>query len=148
MKFTLAYNLSHHGWADATIQNEGKKYDIESISYLSDAFSNLSDAVLQLLTGSAEASCRLDHEPGQMGIRFIRDKENVQIMIYSFQNALADDPWEAGELVYNTETRLLRLKSQYLEEADNILKNNSLEEYFSRWGYEFPINIYNKIKSS
>ena len=64
MKFTLAYNVDKSGWADATLQCDGITHTINSISYVSDAFTELSEAVLDLLNGSTEICCTVDHEPG------------------------------------------------------------------------------------
>ncbi|MCP4372371.1 MAG: hypothetical protein GY797_30340 [Deltaproteobacteria bacterium] len=148
MKFTLSYNLSDHGWADAAIQKDGKSYKINSISYLSDAFTDLSNAVKFLLQGSLESSCAFDHEPGRTKIKFIKSNENIKLQIYSFQNELRDESWEKGEIVFECDTTLKRLKSQYLNEADRILHNDGLKQYKEKWGYEFPKEIYNQIKNS
>ncbi|OZG72200.1 hypothetical protein BTA51_17795 [Hahella sp. CCB-MM4] len=129
MKFTLSYSIEDHGWANATLRSENDIYEIDAISYLSDAFEELSLAVLDVLNGIKEASCGFDHEPGRTKIRFLAKDEMVQIQIYEFQNEMRDEPWEKGKAVQSFETRILRLKSQYLETADKILREHGVAEY-------------------
>lgn len=149
MKFTFSYNPGDHGWADATIQNEGTSCQIDSISYLSDAFRDLSEAIRILMkTDAAETSCAFEHEPGRTKMRFTRCEDQVKIEIYKFQNELRDETWDKGELEFTTRTLLKRLKSQYMAAADRILQDIGMEEYRKRWGYDFPIEEYDKIKNS
>ena len=148
MKFTLAYNPDRYGWADATIQNEGENYKISSISYLSDAFKSLSEAIAALVSQNApESDCAFDHEPGRTKIRFIRKRDQVQIEIYEFENELRNEEWDKGTIVFHTQTDLRRLRHQYLEEADRIMNDIGIKEYLDRWGYEFPIYEYKQIKT-
>lgn len=148
MKFTLQYNVGEHGWADASVSCEGNTYNIDSISYLGDSFLELSEAVKSLLNGASEASCFFEHEPGQTRFRLFREGEDITLQIYQFENELAEDPWEKGEKVFECITQLKRLKSQYLNEADKIIKNIGIEKYKERWGYEFPKEVYECIKNS
>ena len=85
MKFTLGYNIENHGWANSTLQCNGESYEIDSISYLSDAFAGLSQAVLDLLNGAPESDCGFDHEPGRTKLRFIADGDEVLIQVYEFE---------------------------------------------------------------
>ncbi len=140
-------SLDNYGWADVTIQNEGNNYKIASISYLSDSFTDLSEAILQLLKGTPEASCAFEHESGRTKIHFIRHGKEILLKVYSFENELREEPWEKGQVVYETITPLIRLKSQYLNEAETILKIHGLDRYKETWGYEFPVKIYEQIKS-
>ena len=147
MKFTFAYNLDNHGWADATIQCDGNSYSIESISYLSDAFGNFSEAVLTILRGVKEAECAFDHEPGRTKIRFTRKGSDVRLRVYSFQQELVDEPWSKGKIEFDCVTTTRRLKSQYLEEADKMLSKHGIDGYSEKWRLaEFPIGTYERIK--
>lgn len=148
MKFTLAYNLENHGWANSTLQCHGESYEIDSISYLSDAFTELSQAVFHLLNGVSESDCGFDHEPGRTKLRFVSTDGIVQIDVYEFENELRNEPWSNGKCVKSFKTSLMRLKSQYLEEADRILEKFGPEEYEKRWGYPFPMDTYKRIKQS
>ena len=148
MKFTLAYNIEDHGWANSTLQCNGESYEIDSISYLSDAFAELSQAVLDLLNGAQESDCGFDHEPGRTKLRFTVEGDQVLIEVYEFDNELMDDePWDKGKCVQRFKTRISRLKSQYLEEADRILEKYGVKEYEKRWGYPFPMDTYNRVKA-
>lgn len=147
MKFTLAYDVEDHGWAIASLQCSGERYDMDAISYLSDAFSGLSQAVLDILEGRPEAGCGFDHEPGRTKLRFINQGAEVMIQVYEFDNELKDEPWEKGECVKSFQTRTLRLKSQYLDQADRILQDLGVQQYQERWGYPFPVQLYERIKT-
>lgn len=147
MKFTLAYNIEDHGWANSTLQCNGESYEIDSISYLSDAFAELSQAVLDLLNGAPESDCGFDHEPGRTKLRFTVEGKEVLIEVYEFDNELMDEPWDKGKCAQRFKTRILRLKSQYLEEADRILEKHGAKEYEERWGYPFPMDTYNRVKA-
>ena len=148
MKFELTYEIEDHGWANAEIKsNEGTHY-IYNISYLSDAFLSLSESVLRLLRGSLEEGCAFEHEPGRTKIRFLRKEEEVKLLVYSFEREMLDEPWEKGEVVFQTSVPLKRLKSQFLNQAEKILNTIGKTEYRERWGSEFPYENYEAIKNS
>lgn len=148
MKFTLTYNIGDHGWADAIVNCDGNSYNIDSISYLGDSFLELGEAINSLLNNSTETSCYFEHEPGQTRFRFLKTDEKITFQIYWFENELMEEPWENGKKVFECETTIKRLKSQYLNEAEKIIKNIGLEKYKDQWGYEFPKEVYKKIKNS
>ncbi len=147
MKFTLSYNIDDHGWAASTLQCDGESYAIDPISYLSDAFAELSQAVLDLLNRIPESDCAFDHEPGRTKLRFTVEGQEVLIRVYEFDNELRDEPWDKGKCVHSFKTRILRLKSQYLNEADRILVRYGAKEYEERWRHPFPMDTYIRIKS-
>lgn len=148
MKFTLTYDIESRGWARSALQCNGESYVIDSISYLSDAFLGLSQAVWDLLNGAKSADCSFDHEPGRTKLRFTVDGDSVLIHVYEFDNELIDKPWDEGRCVQVFQTRLLRLKSQYLQVADGLLERFGAEKYEQRWGYPFPIELYKRVKTS
>ena len=148
MKFEFIYEIEDHGWANAEIRSADGTHYIYNISYLSDAFLDLSDSILKLLRGSKEEGCAFEHEPGRTKIRFLRSEEEVKIVVYSFEREMFDDPWEMGEVIFQTSASLNRLKSQFLNQADNILNTIGSSEYKEFWGSEFPIENYNAIKNS
>jgi hypothetical protein len=148
MKFELTYVIEDHGWAEAEIKSADGVHHIYNISYLSDAFLGLSDSVLRLLRGSQEEGCAFEHEPGRTKIRFIRSGEELKVLVYSFEREMLDEPWEKGVVVFQTSVALKRLKSQFLNQADNILNSIGSAEYKEQWGSEFPIENYEAIKNS
>lgn len=148
MKFTLSYTVHNRGWADAVLEGDGERYVIDGISYLSDAFTELSEAVLQLLQGCAESGCGFDHEPGRTKLRFVRAGTDVRIAVYVFEKELFDRPWDKGRCVLSFETRLARLKSQYLNVAERLLRDLGVNEYENSWGYPFPLRVYEQIKAA
>jgi len=148
MKFELTYEIEDHGWADAEIKSADGTHHIYNISYLSDAFLDLSDSILRLLRGSKEEGCAFEHEPGRTKVRFLRSDEEIQVFVYSFEHEMVDEPWEKGEVVFQTSVSLMRLKSQFLNQADKILNTIGSSEYKELWGSEFPIENYNAIKNS
>jgi hypothetical protein len=148
MDFTFAYNLSEHGWADVTIQNEGHTYHIDSISYVSDAFRALGEAICRLINGCDDTGCSFDHEPGATRIRFRASGNTIHLIVYRFDSDLRYIPWEKGKVQYTTITALSRITSQYLEAADRILRQLGVDEYMRRWGYPFPLDVCDQIKKS
>jgi hypothetical protein len=148
MKFELTYEIEDQGWVNAEIKSSDGIYHIYNISYLSDALLDLSDSILKLLRGSKEEGCSFEYEPGRTKIRFLRSDEEIQIAAYSFECEMVDEPWEKGEVVFQTSVPLERLKSQFLDQAGKILNTIGSSEYKELWGSEFPIENYNAIKNS
>ncbi len=147
MKFNFTYSLDGSGWADSTWYCAGDTVEISSISYLSDAFLSLSEAVDDLLNGRQESSCEFDHEPGRTKIRFILNDKLVIIEIFDIGDTYKEIPYEQAKLLFKCETTLLRLKSKFLEAADLIHDKFDEKSYQKEWGYPFPFELYNKIKS-
>ncbi len=148
MKFELSYELEDHGWADAFIRYNDKTHYISNISYLSDALSGLSEAILHLLNGCTESECAFEHEPGRTKLRFIRNDEEITIKVYEFKHEMREEDWSVGEIVFCATVSLKRLKSQYLNQVENILSGLGEKGYEESWGAPFPMRLYNEIKRS
>lgn len=75
MRFEFGLARDTPGWADPSIEVDGDVLRM-CASYLTDALGDLLNALLKLLNGSPDASCRWTQEPADWEWRFDRPNED------------------------------------------------------------------------
>lgn len=78
----------------------------------------------------------------------MRSDEEIKVVVYSFDREMVDKPWDDGEVVFQTSASMMRLKSQFLNQADRILSSLGTAGYKELWGFDFSIDNYNAIKNT
>ena len=93
---TLSYSLSGTGWATATIAHEGQRRQM-TVSYLSDALSEMTQAAICLLEGADTVRFAFNDEPGEHRVVITRSGEtDVQIRVRWFTELWSNLPDEQG----------------------------------------------------
>ena len=125
----------HAGWADVELSgDEGSSVNVDG-SYLSDCLRDLVDAIQSLHTTKA-SSCSWAQEPGVVLWKFVRSGENVDLTLEL-----------DGKTIFTGNTKLRRLALKILNEFERVLSERGSEQYESAWGYSFPFEACEKLRS-
>lgn len=147
-QFMLVVNLHEHGTAEVQVSQRDNICSLFP-SYLSDAFNDLSKAVLSLLQSplSDSVTCSWQDEPGEYRWIFQRSgEEDVRIEILRFDNTFSRLPDERGESVFIAECSGLRLATQVKGQLQRLLNEFGEEGYRNRWRHLFPLQSFRQLE--
>jgi hypothetical protein len=144
---TLSYSLSGTGWATATIEHEGQRREM-TVSYLSDALSEMTQAAICLLEGADAVRFAFDDEPGEHRVVVTRSGEaDVQVRVLWFRELWANLPDERGELVFSGDCSTARFSGEVLCCLQYLLDEHGAEEYKRLWvSDDFPKEKFERLR--
>jgi hypothetical protein len=144
----LDYRLVGTGWAECTIDADGRRCDITA-SYLSDALGKLVLAAVAVLAGVQSISVRFDEEPGEYRWAIVMTGDDVvQVDILSFQTLWDNLPDAQGESLLRFSCAPIDFGKAVYVMADNVLERYGLTGYRQRWDlHDFPIAEFDLLRS-
>ena len=135
----FSYRVTGTGWSEAHIADADRTLALEGVSYLSDALSELLDALVSLKRGAEEASASWWQEPGAYEWKFKRAGEEVDLEIREFNTEPGNHGWfERGWVVFRTRQPLDVLVAAIAGGASRLLDEVGEEGYLTEWGEPFP----------
>ena len=167
-------NSRFHGWAYLQIRlrspEEDEAYDgsydwyeknmlHSEISYLSDTYSQIVDALIALAEGAEEASAFADMEPDRAEFRFVRKpgpETPVALKIFDWcpehyvdgQRVYSyDHPWWAEEIGTEREIALKHLMDDVLSIGAALKDRFGEEGYRRAWGPRLPVTGLAKLQA-
>jgi hypothetical protein len=144
----LQYKLTGTGWAQATVEAEGRKIDLTA-SYLSDPLAEITAAAIALLKGAREVRFSFDDEPGEY--RWIIVAEGVEVIgltILEFPELWGNKPDDRGKVLLNTRSTRKEFAAEVLEVLDQIKTTLGETQYKEQWVQsDFPSERHNALKA-
>jgi hypothetical protein len=144
---TVDYRLAGSGWADCTIQADGRDCKL-SASHLSDALGKLVLAAAAVLAGAHSVSVGFDVEPGEYRWSVVRtDAGAMCVSILSFQDLWGNLPDTDGTPMLSGWCTPLDFGKAVREAAEAVLAKHGLADYSERWGHDFPSQELDLLRS-
>jgi hypothetical protein len=133
------YRLTGHGWADCDVEIAGQQASMVA-SYLSDALGDMLAATIAVVKGAAESTFSFHEEPAEVRWRVRRaGPERMRVRILRLEDAFADLPDEAGEVLLDADCRTRTFAGEVLSTAQRILREHGSDGYERAWGLaSFP----------
>jgi hypothetical protein len=117
-----------------------------SVSYLTDALSDLLEVVWRSGNGEAEARCSWEDEPGEYRWILTRDGDEVHLRILEFSDRYPSRPDEVGSLLFDTRQPWATLARAIALGASRTLEKYGESEYRERWGKPFPTAMLARLR--
>ena len=119
------------------------------VSYRSDAFGVLLDAVLVLLRTQQMDSicCSWQEEPGEYRWLLHREGERVRVQILHVDDTFSRLPNERGRCCFETTCTLVRLATQIKGQLHQMLNEHGEEGYRKRWRHPFPTSAFRELET-
>lgn len=146
--FSLHLTLHEHGWTQASITAEGDPLNV-SVSYLSDALSDLAESVLTLFRSPRrdQVTCCWQDEPEEHRWILHRVGEEVRVEIVRFDHSFSRLPDEQGQCVFETHCTLMRLATQVTGQLHQMLNEYGADGYHARWRHPFPMSTFRQLQA-
>ena len=142
----LSYKLTGHGWASAVIVDNDRSFEMERISYLSDALKDLMKATIGLVEGGEREWFLWHDEPGEHRWIINRADDELLIRILWFDDAFKALPDEGGTEVFQCRCRLANFTTEVLACGRKLLTEHTAEGYCDEWGSEFPEEEFGRLE--
>jgi hypothetical protein len=140
----FTYRLTGPGWSEAVL-SDGQHSATLTASYLSDALGELLDALIHLRGGAEEVRCSWEEEPGEYRWIFKRSDGRIALAILWFED-LADEPDEAGRLVFETRQELDALTDAIAAGTQRLLADVGEVGYRREWiEHAFPSDALERL---
>ena len=141
----LTYRLRGHGWAEATISQDGPGVTLTA-SYLSDALGDLTAAVVALLGGAEEQMVCWEEEPGEYRWYFTRAGAQVRVRIAWVPDNEPGRMRPREEEVFVASCALARLAAQVRGALRQLLAEHGAAGYLAGWiRYPFPMADFQRL---
>lgn len=141
------YRLNGLGWADGLIEINSQKCTF-SASYVTDAFGDLLESILSLVTREEHTVTILwDEEPA--GVEWILARQmddtlSVTIKRYDDASEMYEGP---NEIPVHTRYPFRDFIVQIMNAADELLLTHGIVGYRKKWyQYDFPLSSYLQLK--
>lgn len=115
-----------------------------SASYLTDAIYDIIQRVSSLITNASETVIVIQSEPNECRIRMKRNDLDCTFEIFEFEDNFSSDEIDNGTCVFKSQLKLKVLIKKFVSEI-NKLHDLDPKEYQRRWGYEFPVEAYDRL---
>ena len=142
----LSYKLTGQGWASAVILDDDRRFAMERISYLSDAFNDLLQAAIGLLEGAGRVWFLWHDEPGEHRWIIHRTDDDLLIRILWFDDAFKAAPDEKGTELFQLHCRLANFTGEVLACGRSLLAEHTEHGYREEWGSEFPEEEFGRLE--
>lgn len=149
MKIEFDYILQNNGWAIVELCTRNFKIKFNA-SYLYDSFYSIIQASIDLLSGKNKVIIPFFSEPKeyQIVIEKVDDKYiELELRLYKKGELLNISSTEDHESLFIGQTSMKSFIVNSFNSAKKILNENDMEEYFQKWGRQFPLNEFNKLES-
>ena len=149
MAVSFEYKLTGRGWSECTVEIDNKSASLTA-SFLSDALTNLLDAVISIVQGNDEATVLFMEEPGEYRWLFKRmSEEKLSVQILWFDEASSNRSDLEGKVILETECRLRTFAGAILSASQQVLVMYGLEGYREKWvHHDFPMTSQAKLKEA
>jgi hypothetical protein len=143
--------LTGTGWAEITFANDNQTITFE-VSYLSDPLAELYEALLRLTDNKTNIEKIIfADEPGEHCLLLTRqDINKIQIDIFWSDEweemDIVPKPTTMKKLVYSDTDTMENFIKVVCDGTEELLQRTSLEEYKTKWCFEFPIVSFNNLK--
>ncbi|WP_434752227.1 hypothetical protein [Paenibacillus amylolyticus] len=95
--------------------------------------------------GSEEVVMVMQTEPGEYRFRIKKiNQVQIQFMVYEMHDNFSSQVVTEGTLLMSEELTLVKLTKLFYREFSKM-RDLGLEEYKTRWSYEFPNDAYERI---
>lgn len=136
VRFT--FSLTGAGWATATLAAGSETVELPA-SYISNALGDLLRALVVLTSGSTEAHCSWEEEPGEYRWLFSVVVERATLRVLWFDEMWDRLPDGRGRLVFRTEQPLVEMLRAITDGAANVLQGHGEAGYFMQWAeHSYP----------
>lgn len=141
------YELSGHGWAKGFIELHSQKCEFNP-SYLTDAFGDLLQGLLDLINGENRTTFLWDEEPrGLQWTLILHDNHTLSLTITEFMDTFVDLDEQEGKVVVDTTCHFPDFIKMVINEADHLLKKYGIVGYRKSWiEHDFPLSNYLQLK--
>jgi hypothetical protein len=143
----IAFMLESKGRFSAELYNGTDTALVDAFIFI-DAPKELLAAVMLLAEGIRETSCRWQTDPGEYRWLFASENEEVILKVCFFQNTFSKLEDESGVLLFSGNEGRRRFCSHIKQQYDRLLNELGPEKYKELWGYEFPTNELNRLKTA
>jgi hypothetical protein len=149
MTFSLTYELSGTGWADARIGNGQANREVR-ISYLHDSLRELGELALALHKGQAMGTVSFLDEPGEhiLELSRVHDELTFEVRWYDDWTSLPDDTAEC-EVVLRGVTSANEFVAAVRSQLLRLLERHGLEGYKALWArHDFPDDVLEQLEAT
>jgi hypothetical protein len=138
--------LTGHGTLEATIVSDNQPLTV-TVSYLSDAITDLAHAALALIRSPVLDSVHFSwqDEPGEYRWIVHREGAEVRIAILRFDDCFSRLPDERGRCVFKAHCTPMRFAKQVKGQLQQLLNALGEESYQARWGHPFPMVTFQEL---
>ncbi|MGQ8871209.1 hypothetical protein [Paenibacillus sp. TSA_86.1] len=141
----IKMKLEPHGWLDIEIESDQEERIEIPVSWLSDALGDMASRLVALHKGAEEVVMVMQTEPGEFRFRIKKTAQaRVRFMVYKMHDNFSSQMVTEGALLMSEELTLVKLTKLFYREFSKI-RELGLEEYKTRWSYEFPNDAYARI---
>lgn len=139
----ISFTLEYHGWLDIEVTDMSGNYIIPA-SFMTDVIYDIIQRVSSLLYGAPETVIVIQTEPNECRIRIQRIDSDCIFEIFEFNDNFNKDEIDKGSCVFKAKVKLKDLLRKILIEINKLLDLGK-EEYYRRWGFEFPDEVYERF---
>lgn len=141
----IRMKLEPHGWLDIEIESQLQEIIEISVSWLSDALGDMASQLIALHRGAEEVVMVMQTEPGEYRFKIKKIAQaRVQFMVYKMHDNFSSQVVTEGALLLSEDLTLVKLTKLFYREFSKM-RDLGLEEYKTRWSYEFPMDAYERI---
>jgi hypothetical protein len=145
----IAYIIHEHGWATCNVTMGDVTTSILA-SYLHDSLAELCTEVAAVANGASSGTVVFMDEPGEHHLCFERvDPKHVQIrVLWHTDNIRLKRRTADPHVVMQGTTSVAHLRGQTFSAVKDVLNGLGMTEYRKRWGHDFPLEPYNRLRDA
>ena len=135
-EFEITFDPPSHGWLPVKLRVGTERFDFAASDVLNDPVTELSNACVQLLSGSSQLTANWWLEPAWHTLKFDKTPNNSELEI-TF-GYLADENARNPESEYRTTVNTVEFCRSVASALESLLESTGHEEYSSESGWAKP----------